>query len=77
MSWKAWFILAWLSMLTGKLIYFTRKIVDLYHVEDMYGLLPTEEEYLKHRYMAEATVTFIMIVISIIVGIWVITTFPD
>jgi len=66
--WKAWFIITWLSILTGKLIYFTRKAVDAYH---------TETEYLKHRYIAEATVTFIMIIIYILAGLWIITTFPD
>ena len=75
--WKAWFIITWLSILTGKLIYFTRKAVDAYYIEKKYELPPIETEHLKHRYIAEATVTFIMIIIYILAGLWIITTFPD
>jgi len=75
--WKAWFIITWLSILTGKLIYFTRKAIDAYHIERRYELLPIEKERLKHRYIAEAIITFIMIIIYILVGLWIITSFPD
>ncbi len=73
MSWKAWFILTWLTILTGKLAYLARKIVDAYCIETNC----LDEEHAKYRTLAEAIVIAIMTVIFIAVGAWIILTFPE
>jgi len=75
--WKAWFILAWLSILTGKLLYLSILIVNAYHCDKTLSLNIDKINYCKHKNVAQIVVLSIMIIIIIITGLWIITTFPD
>jgi len=75
--WKAWFILAWLSILTGKLLYLATISAKLYYCTRSLSMDPDEVDYCKARNGAQIFILTIMIIVYIATGLWIINTFPD